>query len=305
MAGEWNIEAILELLLTCGRICLDGQARAPWALKPDGSLVTAVDRAVESLLADRFDRPAAGHFMIGEETVGNRDEAYVQAALRGTAWIVDPVDGTAPFAHGLSYWGTAIGLAQAGHIVHGALILPVQGEVFVTVDREVWWARGVDVHGPALRVRLERLVPQVLPLTAGGMVALGQRFVKTRTLMWPNPVVATGCTINALAYLMLGRLMGCIGHMKLWDVAGVLPMLERTGIEAWLADGTPMTTCLNGGAFVLAAGSPDRWSQRDHAAFGGPDVVRALVSDVLGGRPPESPVKRAVSGPETGRAASP
>jgi len=281
---DWNTEVLLDLLLSCGRICLDGQASAPWTLKQDGSLVTAVDQAVERLLAERFDAPAAGSFMIGEETVSGRDEAYLQAALSGTAWIVDPVDGTAPFAHGLSYWGTSIGLARAGRIEHGAIILPSQGEVFMTVDSEVWWASGVDVHGPAKQVSLQRLTPQVLPLSRGGMLALGQRFVRTRTLSWPNPVVSTGCAINALAYLMLGRLMGCIGYMKLWDVAGALPMLERTGIVARLADGTPLTTHLTNGAFVLAAGRPDRWSQSDQAAFGAPDVVAALVADVLGGQ---------------------
>jgi len=282
MMDKQLVDGFLGCVRQAGRV-----VREQWdgpreiAFKGRIDLVTQTDLAVERLLGQRLPALLPGSTLLGEES-------HTSLVPGDLTWIVDPVDGTAPFAHGLSYWGTSIGLAQAGHIVHGALILPVQGEVFVTVDREVWWARGVDVHGPATRVRLERLVPQVLPLTAGGMIALGQRFVKTRTLTWPNPVVATGCAINALAYLMLGRLMGCIGHMKLWDVAGVLPMLERAGFVARLADGAPMTTDVVDGAFLLAAGHPERWAQRDHVAFGPPAVVEALLAEVLSETPTAS-----------------
>jgi hypothetical protein len=78
-------------------------------------------------------------------------------------------------------------------------------------------------------------------------------------------------------------LLDCLGFMYLWDLAGVLPRLRRTGIEARLADGTPLTTRPDGGAFVLEAGRSDRWAQRDHAAFGTPPVVDALLADLLGG----------------------
>lgn len=280
---EWDPERIVELLLQCGRLALGAPELTPWTLKRDGSLVTAVDHQVEQLLTASFDHPSSGSYLIGEETVATRAEAYVQGALANTAWIVDPIDGTAPYAHGLSYWGTSIGLARAGLLEHGALILPAARELFITVGDQVHWATDVDVHAPAAQLRLAPLTPHLLSLNSGGMVALGQRFLKSRAFPWPNPVVATGCAINVLAYLMLGRLLGCIGFMCIWDVAGVLPMLARTGVVARLADGTPLTTRLDGGAFVLEAGRPDRWAQRGQAAFGAPAVVDALVADVLGG----------------------
>jgi fructose-1,6-bisphosphatase/inositol monophosphatase family enzyme len=292
---EWNTDEVVDLLLHCGRIAAAAQAQASWTLKRDGSLVTAVDHAVEGLLAARLDRPAAGCFLIGEETVGNRDEGYLDGALAQTAWIVDPVDGTAPFAHGFSYWGVSIGFARAGVIEHGAVFLPATGELFITRGTEVCQAQGVDLHADPNRLELRPLQPRLLPLTDGGMVALGQRFIRTRRFPWPNPVIATGCAVNVLSYLMLGRLMGCIGFMCLWDLAGVLPMLERTGIVARLADGTPLTSRIAGGAFVLGPGRPGRWAQRDQAAFGSPEVVEALVTQVLsptGGGRPADPVSQ-------------
>lgn len=285
----WQPEAIVDLLVGCGRIGLEGQSRSAWTLKQDGSLVTETDRAIEQLLGERFDRPAEGSRLIGEETVASRDESYIAAALAGTAWLVDPIDGTAPFAHGLPSWGTSIGFARGGRIEHGAIVLPVSGEIFVTVGDEVWWAHGLDLRRPCGPVALEPLTPRHLPLSRGGMVALGQRFVRTRSLPWSNPAVVTGCAIQALAWVLLGRVMGCIGHMKLWDVAGVLPMLERAGFVARLADGAPLTTDLADGAFLLEAGHPERWAQRDHVAFGPPEVVAALLSEVLGGFAPAAP----------------
>ena len=280
---SWDHTAIIELLLECGRIALEAQRQSPWTLKRDGSLVTFADHEIERTLAGALDHPDKGTFVIGEETVANRDERYIQAALSETAWIVDPIDGTAPYAHALTYWGTSIGFARAGHIEHGAIFLPALGEMFVTVDSEVMWAEQVNVHAPADHVCLKRLLPRSLPFTRGGLVALGQRFLRTRPFPWPNPVVATGSAVHALTYLMLGRLMGCVGYMRLWDVAGVLPMLARTGIEARLADGMAMTTHIDSGAFILEPGAADRWAQRDHAAFGPPEVVSALLHDVLAG----------------------
>jgi fructose-1,6-bisphosphatase/inositol monophosphatase family enzyme len=281
VATEWNTSEVVDLLLCCGRIAAEAQEQATWTLKQDGSLVTAVDREVEHTLAERLDRPEAGSFLIGEETVGSRDEAYIQAALANTAWIVDPVDGTAPFAHGFGHWGVSIGFARAGVIEQGAVFLPASGELFITQGDGVCLATGVGARSAVEQVRLVALEPRPLPLSDGGMVALGQRFVKSRRFPWPNPVIVTGCAVNALSYLMLGRLMGCLGFMCVWDLAGVLPMLERTGFVARLADGTPLTSRLGAGAFVLEPGRPDRWAQRDHAAFGSPDVVDALVTDVL------------------------
>lgn len=285
MVNAWDIDAVVGLLLRCGSLAAEAQHQASWELKPDGSLITRVDRAVERVLADAFDRPSEGSYLIGEETVASRDETYLQKALDGTAWIVDPVDGTAPFAHGFSSWGVSIGYARGGRIEEGAVYLPASGELLLTSGPEVLWAQGVALRTEARSLRLTALQPRILPHTPGGMVALGQRFVRTRRFPWPNPVVVTGCAINALAYLMVGRVMGCIGFMCLWDLAGVLPMLERTGIVARLADGTPLTTSFRTGAFVLDAGRPGRWAQRDHAAFGSPAVVDALVSQVLAPTP--------------------
>ncbi len=288
MATDWCVPEIVDLLLSCGRLACEAQEKTSWTLKGDGSLVTAVDRAVERVLSERLERPSEGSFLIGEETVASRDETYLRAALAGTAWIVDPVDGTAPFAHGLRSWGVSIGFARAGVIEHGAVYMPATGELLVTRGQEVLLAAGVNPHADAGEVELSPLRPRLLPLSDGGMVALGQRFVKSRRFPLPNPVVVTGCAVNALAYLMLGRVMGCIGYMCVWDLAGVLPMLERSGIVGRLADGTPLTCRMTEGAFVLDPGRPGRWAQRDHAAFGAPDVVDALLARVL--RSAEVPV---------------
>ena len=106
----------------------------PWEGKADGSPVTAadleVDAALVSILRDR--RP--GDAILSEEggTIG----------LARRRWIIDPIDGTVPFAAGGSGWGTFIALEEDGELVSGVVNHPV--------DRRRYWAdRAGGAHAAA------------------------------------------------------------------------------------------------------------------------------------------------------------
>jgi myo-inositol-1(or 4)-monophosphatase len=284
---EWQPERIVELLVRGGRYALDRWHEESWRLKGDGSLITDVDEQLERDLTAELESVPDGIYLIGEETVGSRGEPYVQRALAERAYVVDPIDGTAPFAHGIAYWGTSIGYMEHGRLVHGAIVIPPQNELFVTDGDRVLWTDRLDWRGtgvPELRV----LEPRFAPWNAGGMVALGQRLVRNHTFPWPNPTSVTGCAINALAYLLIGRLAAYVGHMKLWDLAGVLPMLLRCGAQARLVDGTPVTTRVCDAVYDLDPDSPTRWALRDECLFGPPaafaDFYPALCHHLQGER---------------------
>lgn len=265
----WDAARIASLLVRCGRFALAQWRAEGWRLKADGSLLTEVDEALERELTDELEDVANGIHIIGEETVERRDEAYVARALAERAYVVDPIDGTAPFAHGIGYWGTSIGLMEQGRLTHGGVILPAQNELFVTDGERVLWTDRLDLAATSAP-DLRELEPHFAPWNAGGMVALGQRMARNHTFPWLNPTLVTGCAINALAYLLIGRLAAYLGHMKLWDLAGVLPMLLRCGAAARLVDGTPLDGSVDNRGFDLEPGSPDRWALRDECLFGPP-----------------------------------
>ena len=102
---DWKVPVITEVLAECAEIALRHYHAPSVALKSDRSLVTQADHEVEAHFASRLDDPHRGSFVIGEETIHSRSAEYVDEAMKGIAWIVDPIDGTAPYAHHIPTWG--------------------------------------------------------------------------------------------------------------------------------------------------------------------------------------------------------
>lgn len=266
---EWKPAHLTRILFEAADIAYAHFRTQQWNVKADHSLVTAADTEIERLLATKFDDPGGGSYLLGEETVDKRDETYLRAARRSTTWIVDPIDGTAPFANGLTSWGLSIGLARRGRIVDGAIYMPVRGELFITDGPEVLADTNVRHSAGPGSVTL-RPLPMCNDgeLREGGMIAVSQVLTKTRGITCRNPVQASGCAVQALTYLLLGRYQGIVSHMKLWDLAGGLPMLYRHGFEGCLVNGTIIDDRLTNDIYVLEPEDTfPRWSLRGGCVF--------------------------------------
>jgi fructose-1,6-bisphosphatase/inositol monophosphatase family enzyme len=98
-------------------------------IKSDASLVTATDRAVEARLREMIEARFPEHGVLGEE-LGQRD---VDAEF---VWVLDPIDGTAPFVAGLPVYGTLIGLAHGGRPVLGVIDHPATDDRWLGVVGE-------------------------------------------------------------------------------------------------------------------------------------------------------------------------
>lgn len=274
----WGMGEIVELLFESGRIGLHYFEKGEWRLKTDRTLVTPADGEIEALLATHFDMPWKGSWMLGEETADENGEEYIRGMMGGKGWVVDPIDGTAPFAHRLAYWGTSIGMMDKGVMTEGAIILPKQGEIFISNGPLVYYADNVDVlNGDPNDVDFCLLKPTPLEYSEGGMVALCQAMTRRGRFLGPNPVQSTCCAVNVLTYLMLGRYMAYYAHLKLWDMAGAWPLLMKTGFEGIRMDGTPLTGEVNARDFDLEPGSPNRWRIRGGAVFAPKGVATRMI----------------------------
>jgi len=213
-------EFAVELARGAGEITLKYFRRQPeTSTKADGSYVTIADREAEAYLrrqiAERF--PDDG--ILGEEE-GER------AGRRGRRWIVDPIDGTFAFVHGVPFYGVLIALEIDKELTVGAINMPALNEMVSAAS-----GCGCYFNGEPARVSSTRRLEDALLLATdfvawerygfgGAAERLQARAKSSRT--WGDcygyVLVATG-----RADVMLDPVM------NLWDCAALLPIMEEAG----------------------------------------------------------------------------
>ena len=94
--------------------------------KPDRTLVTQADTAIERAIRDRVHATYPDHGLVGEEY-------GVEAGDAPTRWYIDPIDGTHNFVRGVPLFGTLLAVERDGELQVGVMSAPAL--------RERWWAR--------------------------------------------------------------------------------------------------------------------------------------------------------------------
>jgi len=260
---KWNRKEICSLLIESGEVALKHYETRSWKFKSDRSLITAADREIEGLLAGHFDRPDDSVYMIGEATVGTKGEKYITSALSETAWIVDPIDGTAPYAHHVPTWGISIGLMEKARLEEGAVFLPATGEMFMTEGEDVLFAKTETVRGRIKVSEFSRLEVKKLSFSDGGLIGISQSVAKRGLLDLRNPVQAVCCTVISGVYLVMGRYLAYIGSVSLWDIAGILPIVFKCGFKGRLLSGEEITLKVDKHLYKLSKSDADRWRLKD------------------------------------------
>lgn len=265
--NQWHVESLLPLLQEAGNLSLHYWKKVgiQTEFKSDSSPVTEGDRAVEALLGQEFNRPEEGAYLIGEETVDLQTEAYLSAALHApAAWVVDPIDGTAPFASKLPMFGTCIGLMEHGKITEGAIIIPLFGELYLTDGDQVLMGQELDMSRPITRADL---VPYRHCPMIDSMVTLSQLVTKYGQYRGPERVQTLCSCAFALGNLLCGRYKGYIGAGKIWDFVAGIALFQKAGGYVRKLD-TPGSAGNNPlDIFVTAPDTPHRWSVKEHLVF--------------------------------------
>ncbi len=185
-------------------------------------LVTEIDHASERLIAKRLERafPAIG--FLGEEHGHRRSDAPDQ-------WVVDPLDGTLNFVHGVPLFGVSIGLVHRGRPVVGVVYDPSRRELFVAIH-----GRGATLNGRRIHVAPTRSFGHAL-LSTGFPVTF--RTNPQPSLSWfqacqsrTHGVRRLGTTVLSLAYVAAGRLEGFYEeNLWPWDIAAGIALVTEAG----------------------------------------------------------------------------
>ncbi|WP_309119019.1 inositol monophosphatase family protein [Paenibacillus sp.] len=196
-------------------------------------LVTEVDKGTEILIRKIIRTYFPTHAILGEEGVepgaeasrlaleAMKDEEYV--------WIVDPIDGTTNFVHGLPFFSVSIALAHRGEVIVGVVYDPSRDELFVAEK-----GKGAYVHGKRMSVspeeRLEdSLVATGFPTDRERVLPLALKQIEAVAPKVRN-IRSAGSAALHLAYVAAGRLSGFWeANLNAWDIAAGMLLVHEAG----------------------------------------------------------------------------
>jgi myo-inositol-1(or 4)-monophosphatase len=179
--------------------------------------VSEVDRTVEDLVRRRVGQRFPSHAILGVEVEEH------PAAGAEWVWVIDPVDGTANFVNGFPLFAVSVGVLRDGR--------PVAGAVWCATTHAL--RPGVYHAHEGGPLRLDGV--EVSSVHAGGVkrrlaAAPGGSGAGTRD--WDHRV--TGSMAVEGAYVAAGVFAAApFWAPRLWDIAGVVPLVRAAGLEAW------------------------------------------------------------------------
>jgi myo-inositol-1(or 4)-monophosphatase len=203
--------------------------------KPDGSIVTEADLAVQDRLSRELRECYPGIDLLGEEMDEARQRELVSGGDR-RLWCLDPVDGTSNFATGLPFFSISLALLQGHEPVLGIVHDPTLGECFTAIKGQGAWLNGERLVCPRTDLPIGRCLAMVdfKRLEAALVTALANR-PPYSSLRY------TGSGALEWCWLAAGRFQLYLhGRQKLWDfAAGALILAEAGGVASTL-DGEPI-----------------------------------------------------------------
>lgn len=202
-------------------------------------MVSQADREVEDLLRQRIGAAFPDDGILGEEGGG-------QAGTSGFTWVLDPIDGTAPFLAGLPHWGVVIAILQGDETVAGVIAQPMAQEVFSARLGQGTWLNGKQAFvGADMRMNNCNVgmgVSHRAPIAK--FVASIERILSDGGMFYRN-----GSGAVMLASVAVGRLGGYYEpHMNPWDCLAGLLMVREAGGQA-----LAFPTGADGGIVLAAA----------------------------------------------------
>ena len=203
---------------------------------------------------------------MGEETISSKDPQYLEKALQNRVWIIDPIDATAEFAHQVPFWGNSIGYAENGILKEGGIILPGTGEMMISDNGKVWYAReGQDPERWNFTEHLRILEPPATRFDDSCIVSLSQRVVKHAVFHARNTVNVLCSSVYAAILLATGRHAAVVTRAKLWDHAGYLVSLKNLGFHAWssLPERNILSLKINPNIYILERGAEEAFALHD------------------------------------------
>tara|TARA_B100001027_G_C16221757_1_gene310138 strand:- start:185 stop:925 length:741 start_codon:yes stop_codon:yes gene_type:complete len=170
--------------------------------------VTKTDRRVETILIDELSKSRKNYSFITEENgiIKNNDQ--------GCTWIIDPIDGTTNFLHGIPHFAISLALKVESQLAAGIIFDPIKNEIFYAERNN-----GAFYNNQRIKVSKKNEIEECL----FGTNIEGVKFSNLNMRY-------SGCAALDLAYVGAGRLDGFFHNkLNIWDIAAGLLVVEEAG----------------------------------------------------------------------------
>ena len=170
--------------------------------------VTKTDKHVERILIEELSKTKKNYSFLSEEigSIENKDKDNI--------WIIDPIDGTTNFLHGIPHFAICVALESKKKIISALIYDPIKDEMFYAEKN-----KGAYLNNQRLRVSNKNLIDECL-------FSSNHEGVKFSNLNMRY----SGCAALDLAYVASGRLDGFFHNkINIWDVAAGALLVEEAG----------------------------------------------------------------------------
>ena len=170
--------------------------------------VTNTDIKVEKILIEELTKSKKNFSILSEETgfIKNKDNKNI--------WIIDPIDGTSNFLHGIPHFAISIALQSENEIVSGLIFDPIKNEMFYAEKNN-----GSYLNNKRIRVSKKKEIDKCLFATNG------KKFKNTNLHNRKS-----GSAALDMAYVAAGRYDGYFQeNLNLWDIAAGLILIKEAG----------------------------------------------------------------------------
>ena len=226
-----------------GQVVQDWAGRFDVRKKGPADLVTQADFASQEVVRRTVLTAFPGHCLLGEEAeptcaagVSPAQAAETAAPQREYRWIVDPLDGTTNYVHGVPHYCVSLALERNGRLLVGAVYDPILDECFTAIEGRGARLNGQPIHASGVTALSESLAAVGFPPIVQPDAPDLRLFLEL--LPRCQAIRRTGSTALNLCYVAAGRfdLYGAYSA-RAWDVAAGVLLVREAGGRVTSPDG--------------------------------------------------------------------
>ena len=192
--------------------------------KNGNELVTSADLKADQLICDAITAEFPDHYILSEESSPSHGKVQ---ELDKPVWIIDPIDGTVNFAHGLNQSAVSIAYVEEGELRFGVVFNPFTDELFAA-----GLGKGATLNGESIRVaeeeRLDRaIIATGFPYVKTGLEPMVRRLAAV--LQHCADIRRLGSAALDICFVAAGRLDGYYESLSVWDYAASQLIAREAG----------------------------------------------------------------------------